>query len=222
LFPGISRGCTWRSVRRQFRSSRFCRIRFNRAIRSAWHLRHLALRRCASLCNISASAQADSACAERNAPSLASAALPPRFTQATAPHARSLPYSTCWRIAYAYIVSNVCLSDSCCAMAAFRRLEYERSCGMGRRRCCTGRPNGEAAFGAHEPTRGLARRANPCERIPTDRAHRRASHEREGPENTFPPITMRSEPPMRSASRARSARTIAIRDVNPPKPHPHP
>ena len=92
----------------------------------------------------------------------------------------------------------------------------------GRRRCCTGRPNGEAAFGAHEPTRGLARRANPCERIPTDRAHRRASHEREGPENTFPPITMRSEPPMRSASRARSARTIAIRDVNPPKPHPHP
>ena len=94
LFPGISRGCTWRSVRRQFRSSRFCRIRFNRAIRSAWHLRHLALRRCASLCNISASAQADSACAERNAPSLASATLPPRFTQATAPHARSLPYST--------------------------------------------------------------------------------------------------------------------------------
>ena len=82
--------------------------------------------------------------------------------------------------------------------------------------------NGEAAFGAHEPTRGLARRANPCERIPTDRAHRRASHEREGPENTFPPITMRSEPPMRSASRARSARTIAIRDVNPPKPHPYP
>ena len=76
--------------------------------------------------------------------------------------------------------------------------------------------NGEAAFGAHEPTRGLARRANPCERIPTDLAHRRASHEREGPENTFPPI------PMRSASRARSARTIAIRDVNPPKPHPHP
>ena len=76
--------------------------------------------------------------------------------------------------------------------------------------------NGEAAFGAHEPTRGLARRANPCERIPTDRAHRRASHEREGPENTFPPV------PMRSASRARSARTIAIRDVNPPKPHPHP
>ena len=94
LFPGISRGCTWRSVRRQFRSSRFCRIRFNRAICSAWHLRHLALRRCASLCNISASAQADSACAERNAPSLASATLPPRFTQATAPHARSLPYST--------------------------------------------------------------------------------------------------------------------------------
>ena len=47
---------------------------------------------------------------------------------------------------------------------------------------------GEAAFGAHEPTRGLARRANPCERIPTDRAHRQASHEREGPENTFPPI----------------------------------
>ena len=92
----------------------------------------------------------------------------------------------------------------------------------GRRRCCTGRPNGEAAFDAHEPTRGLARRANPCERIPTDRAHRRASHEREGPENTFPPITMRSEPPMRSASRARSARTIAIRDVNPPKPHPYP
>ena len=107
LFPGISRGCTWRSVRRQFRSSRFCRIRFNRAIRSAWHLRHLALRRCASLCNISASAQADSACAERNAPSLASAALPPRFTQATAPHARSLPYSTCWRIAYAYHPSNI-------------------------------------------------------------------------------------------------------------------
>ena len=99
LFPGISRGCTWRSVRRQFRSSRFCRIRFNRAIRSAWHLRHLALRRCASLCNISASAQADSACAERNAPPLASATLPPRSTQATAPHARSLPYSTCWRIA---------------------------------------------------------------------------------------------------------------------------
>ena len=63
----------------------------------------------------------------------------------------------------------------------------------GRRRCCTGRPNGEAAFDAHEPTRGLARRANPCERIPTDRAHRRASHEREGPENTFPPITMRSD-----------------------------
>ena len=94
LFPGISRGCTGRSVRRQFRSSRFCRIRFNRAIRSAWHLRHLALRRCASLCNISASAQADSAYAERNAPSLASATLPPRFTQATAPHARSLPYST--------------------------------------------------------------------------------------------------------------------------------
>ena len=107
LFPGISRGCTWRSVRRQFRSSRFCRIRFNRAIRSAWHLRHLALRRYASLCNISASAQADSACAERNAPSLASAALPPRFTQATAPHARSLPYSTCWRIAYAYHPSNI-------------------------------------------------------------------------------------------------------------------
>ena len=99
LFPGISRGCTWRSGRRQFRSSRFCRIRFNRAIRSAWHLRHLALRRCASLCNISASAQADLACAERNAPSLASAALPPRSTQATAPHARSLLYSTCWRIA---------------------------------------------------------------------------------------------------------------------------
>ena len=93
LFPGISRGCTWRSVRRQFRSSRFCRIRFNRAIRSAWHLRHLALRRYAPLCNISASAQADSACAERNAPPLASAALPPRFTQATAPHARSLLYS---------------------------------------------------------------------------------------------------------------------------------
>ena len=99
LFPGISRGCTWRSVRRQFRSSRFCRIRFNRAIRSAWHLRHLALRRYAPLCNISASAQADSAYAERNAPPLASAALPPRFTQATAPHARSLPYSTCRLIA---------------------------------------------------------------------------------------------------------------------------
>ena len=169
LFPGISRGCTWRSGRRQFRSSRFCRIRFNRAIRSACHLRHLALRRCASLCNISASAQADSAYAERNAPSLASAALPPRSTQATAPHARSLPYSTCRRIAlpysigccsemwalppqpysiqnrrprgfcalparassgvsygvsvtaYAYIVSNVCLSVSCCTMAAERR-----------------------------------------------------------------------------------------------------
>ena len=55
----------------------------------------------------------------------------------------------------------------------------------GRRRCCTGRPNGEAAFGAHEPTRGLARRANPCVRISTDEAHRRASHEREGPENTL-------------------------------------
>ena len=36
------------------------------------------------------------------------------------------------------------------------------------------------------------------------------------PKNTFPPI------PMRSASRARSARSIAIRDVNPPKPHPYP
>ena len=35
-----------------------------------------------------------SLCAERNAPSLASAALPPRSTQATAPHARSLPYSS--------------------------------------------------------------------------------------------------------------------------------
>ena len=104
----------------------------------------------------------------------------------------------------------------CCAMAAFRRLEYERSCGMGGEGVARDARNGEAAFGAHEPTRGLARRANPCERIPTDRAHRRASHEREGPENTFPPI------PMRSASRARSARTIAIRDVNPPKPHPHP
>ena len=152
-----------RGNRRQFRSSRFCRIRFNRAIRSACHLRHLALRRCASLCNISASAQADPAYAERNAPSLASAALPPRSTQATAPHARSLPYSTCRRIAlpysigccsemwalppqpysiqnrrprgfcalparassgvsygvsvtaYAYIVSNVCHSVSCCA-----------------------------------------------------------------------------------------------------------
>ena len=83
-----------RGNRRQFRSSRFCRIRFNRAIRSACHLRHLALRRCASLCNISASAQADPAYAERNAPSLASAALPPRSTQATAPHARSWLYST--------------------------------------------------------------------------------------------------------------------------------
>ena len=94
LFPGISRGCTWRSVRRQFRSSRFCRIRFNRATRSAWHLRYLALRRDASLRNLSASAQADSLCAERNAPSLVSATLPPHFTQATAPHARSWLYST--------------------------------------------------------------------------------------------------------------------------------
>ena len=36
----------------------------------------------------------DSLCAERNAPSLVSATLPPHFTQATAPHARSWLYST--------------------------------------------------------------------------------------------------------------------------------
>ena len=35
-----------------------------------------------------------SLCAERNAPLLASATLPPRFTQATVPHARSWLYST--------------------------------------------------------------------------------------------------------------------------------
>ena len=69
--------------------------------------------------------------------------------------------------------------------AAICRLEYERSCGMGGEGVARETRNGEAAFGAHEPTRGLARRANPCERIPTDRAHRRASHEREGPENTL-------------------------------------
>jgi hypothetical protein len=94
LFPSNCHGCTGRSGRRQFRSSRFCRIRFNRATRSAWHLRYLALRRDASLRNLSASAQADSLCAERNAPSLVSATLPPHFTQATAPHARSWLYST--------------------------------------------------------------------------------------------------------------------------------
>ena len=94
LFPGISRRCTG-----AFRSAAIplvalCRIRFNRATRSAWHLRYLALRRDASLRNLSASAQADSLCAERNAPSLVSATLPPYFTQATAPHARSWLYST--------------------------------------------------------------------------------------------------------------------------------
>jgi hypothetical protein len=48
------------------------------------------------------------------------------------------------------------------------------------------------AFGAHEPPLRPDNRAK-RERIPTDMAHRRVPIEGRDPENTTPPITMRSD-----------------------------
>ena len=93
LFPGISRRCTGRCVRLRLRSSRYRRIRFNRECHPSWHLRQLATRRYASHRNLSASAQA--VCHPLSGGSVAClVCASPHFTQATAPHARSLPYST--------------------------------------------------------------------------------------------------------------------------------
>ena len=48
------------------------------------------------------------------------------------------------------------------------------------------------AFGAHEPPLLPVHREK-RERIPTEMAHRRVPNEGRVPENTTPPITMRSE-----------------------------
>jgi hypothetical protein len=48
------------------------------------------------------------------------------------------------------------------------------------------------AFGAHEPPLRPGNRSKRV-RFPTDKAHRRVPNEGRDPENTTPPITMRSE-----------------------------